>query len=137
MTKLSVMPTIMNKNNIRMYVGSSRTFQNIGWIHPCYFCETPCGNFENFCGVEVYVCKECKYMSIRKDGRVHMNSLIKNGISSPINNHVKTPSMNCDEYTYMSVRKDIVVPKNLGIENVTSSPINTIIKTPSGYCMII
>lgn len=65
------MTTRLNKKNIVMYIGNSRKFPICGWIHACYFCEAPNGNYEMFCGVEVYVCKECKYMSVGKDGSVY------------------------------------------------------------------
>lgn len=50
------MTTRVNNKNITMYVGDSRKFPISWWIHPCYMCEVPNGNYFEFCGVQVYAC---------------------------------------------------------------------------------
>jgi hypothetical protein len=70
------MTTCINRKNILMYIGNSYRFPTRGWIHPCYLCEAPQGNYEMFCGVEVYVCKKCRYISFGRDGTVHKNHSI-------------------------------------------------------------
>lgn len=49
--------------NILLYIGKSRRFPKIGWIHPCYFCETPTSNYfsSEYIDyiVEIYICNYC------------------------------------------------------------------------------
>lgn len=63
-----------NKNKIKIYTGTSREFPLEGWIHPCYYCETPTSNYvyvekKIYNMVKkyykkykfmVYFCKQCK-----------------------------------------------------------------------------
>jgi hypothetical protein len=49
--------------NIILYIGKSRMFPKKGWIHSCYFCESPTSH--NFsieyqdCIIEIYICHYC------------------------------------------------------------------------------
>ena len=63
------MTTRVNNKNTTMYVGDSRKFQISWWIHPCYMCEVPNGNYFEFCGVQVYACKTCEKIPWSKDGK--------------------------------------------------------------------